>query len=186
VAGEGSSTIAPVNFVPTSTTSSAPPVALRAGNVSAIDSVTAPSPGMPVLRYADTWDANLEVGGGYGFGDARRAAFVGRVRAGALFVRGSSFLQAGATVEWAGLGPHPAFGLQFEYMHLESGGWLQIGGALDAGGHPGGMFAIGLSVVGVEAEARRIEGYAGLTPAIFAKLRLPLGVIAYAIGRRGR
>jgi hypothetical protein len=137
--------------------------------------------GIPMLRYANTWDVNLEGGVGSVFRDADRLAWLARGRFGALFVRDNSFWQVGATAEWVSSLNRPAFGLQGEYLHLELGTWLQVGGSLDTKGKPGGMIAAGLSIVGVEAQFREFENDTEGHVALLAKLRIPIGVLAYGL-----
>jgi len=137
--------------------------------------------GLPMLRYANTWDVNLEGGVGSVFRDSDRLAWLARGRFGALFVRDNSFWQVGATAEWVSSLNRPAFGAQGEYLHLELGTWLQLGGSIDTKGKPGGMVAAGLSIVGVEAQVREFENDTDPHVALLAKLRIPLGVLAYGL-----
>jgi hypothetical protein len=137
--------------------------------------------GIPMLRYANTWDVNLEGGVGSVFRDADRLAWLARARVGGLFVRDNNFWQVGATAEWVSALGRPAFGVQGEYLHLELGTWFQLGGSIDTKGKPGGMIAGGLSIVGVEAQYREFENDTEGHVALLAKLRIPIGVLAYGL-----
>ncbi len=133
------------------------------------------------LRYANTWDFNLEGGGGYVFGGVDKWTGFVRARPGVLLVRDDSFFQFGATAEYLGMLKRPAFGLQAEYLNLSLGGWLQLGGSLDTKARPGFNAAVGLSVVGIEAQVREFDGHGDPAFVLLAKLRLPIGILAYAI-----
>jgi hypothetical protein len=130
-----------------------------------------------------TWDANLEGGFGRAFGDihARTVSF-GRVRGGVLWAHGEWFTSLGAFYDLSNFTPG-TFGIQLEQMHLQSGMWIQIGGGVDVQPRAMGMLAVGWSVLGVEAQYRAF-GDGGIGPAIFGKLRIPLGIIGYALRHR--
>lgn len=134
-------------------------------------------------RHANTWDVNLDLGYGYAFGDARRGGGLARGRFGVLLVRDAVMLQFGGTAEWTTIAQHPAFGAQGEVLHVDTGAWFQLGGAIDTAGKPGGMMALGLSLFGVEAELRQYAGYDGLIVSVYGKLRIPVGILAYAASR---
>ncbi|MCL2726491.1 MAG: hypothetical protein FWD69_18885 [Polyangiaceae bacterium] len=138
---------------------------------------------MSTFRDATTWDLNLEGGYGYAFGDAHRGSALLRARPGVLFIRDSSVWQAGATVEWTSIGKELAFGVQAEYMHIGLGTWIQGGASVDAAARFGGMAAVGLSVFGVEAQVRN-DGFDSPIFALYAKIRIPIGLIVYAISSR--
>lgn len=140
---------------------------------------------MPRLRYANTWDVNLEFGLGSVFRDSDRFAMLGRGRFGALFVRENHFWQIGATVEYLNKVERPAFGIQGEYLNLEKGVWAQVGGNVDTKGHPGFVGALGFSIIGAEVQVREYEGDTVAHAALLGKIRIPLGILAYAIGERG-
>ena len=140
--------------------------------------------GIPMLRYANTWDVNLEGGVGSVFRDSKRLTFLTRARVGALFVRDNHFYQVGATAEWLSALDRPAFGAQAEYLNLEMGAWFQVGGSIDTKAKPGGMLAAGLSIVGVEAQLREFDGDTEPHVAVLAKLRLPIGILVYGIRSR--
>lgn len=140
--------------------------------------------GIPMLRYANTWDVNIEGGVGSVFRDSKRLTFLTRARVGALFVRDNHFYQVGATAEWLSALEGPAFGAQAEYLNLEMGAWFQVGGSIDTKAKPGGMLAAGLSIVGVEAQLREFDGDTDPHVALLAKLRLPLGILVYGIRSR--
>jgi hypothetical protein len=140
--------------------------------------------GEPVFRYANTWDLNFDVGVGYAFGDVGKWSGLARGRAGALIVRNDNFYQLGATAEYVGLVHRPAFGLQAEYLHLQLGTWFEVGASVDTKGRIGGMASAGLSIVGVEAEVRQFENLADPSFALFAKIRVPIGILVYGLQTR--
>jgi hypothetical protein len=134
-------------------------------------------------RYL-TWDANIDGAFGYSFqGDGHLSGF-GRVRGGLLFVneediQAPSFRALGLTYEISELTP-ATFGLQFEFMSLNSGAWFQVGAMVDIQPRPGFMLGAGLSLLGVEGQVRWSEGE-GAFVAIYGKLRIPLGIIGFAL-----
>jgi hypothetical protein len=136
----------------------------------------------PVYQRANTWDLNIDGAFGRFFGDdARWTGFV-RARAGILFVREPLYNAIGLTYEYSSLS-NATFGIQAEILHLDSGFWGQVGGLLDVSGRPGIMAAVGFSLVGIEAQYRSYDGL-GDGIAIYAKLRAPIGVLAYVFGTR--
>jgi hypothetical protein len=137
-----------------------------------------------VYSRANTWDLNIDGAFGRFFGDdAKWTGFV-RARAGILFVREPLYSAIGFTYEYSSLS-NATFGIQAEILHLDSGFWAQLGGLLDVSGHPGIMAAVGFSLVGLEAQYRTYDGL-GDGIAIYAKLRAPIGVLAYVFGTRDR
>jgi hypothetical protein len=137
-----------------------------------------------VYARANTWDLNIDGAFGRFFGDdAKWTGFV-RARAGILFVREPLYSAIGLTYEYSSLS-NATFGIQAEILHLDSGFWAQLGGLLDVSGHPGIMAAVGFSLVGIEAQYRTYDGL-GDGIAIYAKLRAPIGVLAYVFGTRDR
>lgn len=126
----------------------------------------------------DTIDLNLEGGGGRHFGEPPKTLGFGRARVGVMFARWPFFTMVGATYEFNNLSP-ASFGLQGELLHLSSGVWVQGGGSVDIHGKAGVMAALGLSVVGVEAQYRGYED-SGYGVAVLGKVRIPIGVILYA------
>ncbi len=142
-----------------------------------------PTPRPASLRYANRLNLDLELGYGDTFDDARKGNGLVRGRVGALFVRDDSFWQIGATTEYSSVS-RTAFGVQAEYLHLQMGGWLQVGGMLDLKGRPGLMAAMGLSLFGVEAQYRKLEGLEDPALAVLGKIRIPLGIIWYALETR--
>jgi hypothetical protein len=99
-------------------------------------------------------------------------------------VRDPVFLSLGATYELSNLSA-ATIGVQGEWMNLEVGVWGQAGPIFDVahGGRPGVMAALGWSIFGVEVQGRDMQD-AGFVGAIYAKLRIPIGIIAF--GFRGR
>jgi len=133
--------------------------------------------------HAITWDANLEGGFGRAFGDIHpRTVSFARVRAGILWAHGQWFTSAGIFYDLSNFTPG-TFGIQVEQMHLSSGFWIQAGAGIDVEPRAMGMLAVGWSVVGVEAQYRSF-GDAGIGPAFFGKLRIPLGLIGFALSNR--
>ena len=128
---------------------------------------------------SNTIDLNLEGGAGRHFGDPAKTLGFGRARAGVMFARWPIFTMIGATYEFNNLSA-ASFGLQGELLHLSSGIWGQLGGSVDIHGKAGMMAALGLSVVGVEAQYRGYED-SGYGVAVLGKLRIPIGVLLYAI-----
>jgi hypothetical protein len=194
----GSAAVAPV--APPGTTPVAPPVALSAAPPlaqghwvyvqdapapTAVSTATAKRIQLgPVYTKANTWDLNIDGAVGRYFGDEDRWTGFVRARAGVLFVREPLYSAIGFTYEYSSLA-NATFGIQAEVLHLDSGFWGQVGGLLDTKGNPGVMAAIGFSVIGVEAQYRAYPGL-GDGVAIYAKIRVPVGVLAYVLGVRDR
>lgn len=133
-------------------------------------------------RRETTWDLDVNAGYGRHFGDLEEFAFVGRARAGVLFVRQPRMYSAGATLKLSTSLPL-GVGIEAEYLNTESGLWLAPGAFLDTRGQPGGTLGVGLSLIGLVGELRRLQG-GDSTLAVFATLRLPIGVIAWAASHR--
>jgi hypothetical protein len=136
---------------------------------------------MARFRYANTWDLNLEGGGGYVFGDVDKWNGFVRARPGVLIVRNDDFYQAGLTAEYLGLLKRPAFGAQVEYLHLQLGTWAQLGGSIDTKGRPGGNLAVGLSIIGIEAQVREFDASSDPAFVLLGKIRLPIGIFVYGL-----
>jgi hypothetical protein len=132
-------------------------------------------------RKATTWDLNLEGGYGKELADGGRWTGWGRVRAGLLVVREPRFFALGATLDIANR-QRLAIGFQGEVIDTEMGLWLQVGPAMDTKGRLGGSIAAGLSLFGVEAQRRHVDGLGDAT-ILLGKLRIPLGVIGFATTR---
>ncbi len=129
-----------------------------------------------------TWDANLEGALGAGFPEEGSAKLLGfaRVRVGAMLIAAPHFLMVGATYEFSNKS-FATFGLQFEYMHLTSGAWMQVAPLFDAEHpRPGVSLAAGWATFGVELQQRAYEGL-GQTTALFGKVRFPVGVFVWAL-----
>jgi hypothetical protein len=129
-----------------------------------------------------TWDANLEGALGPGFAEQGSAKLLGfgRVRVGAMLIAAPHFLMVGATYEFSNRS-FATFGLQFEYMHLTSGAWMQVAPLFDAEHpRPGVSLAAGWATFGVELQQRAYEGL-GQTTALFGKVRFPVGVFVWAL-----
>jgi hypothetical protein len=136
-----------------------------------------------MLKRYTSWDANIEGGVGRVLSPGETAGLV-RARAGVLVIRDPLFYAFGATYELSHLSA-VTLGLQAELLHLESGFWAQAGPLLDVEKKArfGWMGSIGVSLIGVEYQGRDYNGY-GYTSAIFGKIRIPLGMIGFAV--RGR
>lgn len=139
---------------------------------------------MARFRHANTWDLNLEGGGGYVFGDIDKWTGFVRARPGVLFVRNDEFYQVGPTVEYLGMLKRPAFGAQVEYLHLQLGTWIQLGGSIDTKGRPGANAAVGLSIFGVEAQVREFDNSTDPAFALIGKIRIPLGILVYGLSTK--
>jgi hypothetical protein len=125
-----------------------------------------------------SWDLNLEGG----LGSAPPTLFaLGRLRAGLLVYQGPWYGAVGVTYEISTLAL-AAIGVQGEILHLGTGLWAQLGGALSTRGQPSAMFAFGWSLVGIEGEWRA-PTLAGPNWVILGKLRIPVALIVMAIQR---
>jgi len=131
---------------------------------------------------ARTWDLNLE--GGLGWNLTRDAPLLGLVRArGGLMWMDTTdfaaprFYSLGVTATYCGLGSL-AFGIQGELLDLSSGVWGQLGAHIDIDAAPGFEASLGWSLFGVEAQLR-LEDH-GNQAALFLKLRIPIGIIAFS------
>lgn len=139
--------------------------------------------GLGPQERATTWDMNLDLGYGRVFSDPGHWSTFGRVRAGVLHVHDTLYFALGATYDVSSLTP-ATFGVQGEVLHLESGFWFQLGGFVGTpGAHPGAMAAAGVSLIGIEAQARGYDDL-GTVGAVYLKVRVPVGIIAYALSRR--
>lgn len=163
-----------------STPATVPPAALPGAAPS-----LQPVPSTPERpRQTVTWDLNLDGAIGHSFEGEGHLSGFGRVRGGLLLFNESDlqapvFYALGLTYELSDFSP-ATFGLQVEAISLNSGLWLQLGAMVDVQPRPGAMAAVGFSLVGAEAQVRWSEGE-GAFFALFAKLRIPLGVIAVAL-----
>jgi len=149
---------------------------------------TAPAPkattyiGAPAgYRRATTWDLNIDGALGSTLGEGHALTGFGRVRGGILAVRDANVLALGLTYEYSNL-QKATFGIQAEYINDNSGAWIQIGALLDTQPRPGAMLAVGYSLFGVEGQVRSYEP-AGVTYALYAKLRIPIGFLAFEMGQ---
>jgi hypothetical protein len=148
--------------------------------------MAAPAVGNQMLKRYTSWDANIEGGVGRVLTGPGETTGLVRARAGVLVIRDPSFFAVGATYELSHLSA-ATLGVQAEYLNLESGFWGQIGPLVDVAAERnvrlGFMASAGISVFGVEYQGRDYNSY-GFSSAIFAKLRIPLGIIGFGI--RGR
>jgi hypothetical protein len=136
--------------------------------------------GVPAgYRRATTWDLNLEGALGSTFGSGHELTGFGRARGGVLAVRDANVFALGATYEYSNF-QKATFGVQGEYINDNSGFWLQLGALLDIQPRPGAMLALGYTVFGAELQVRSYEPM-GVTFAAYAKIRLPIGFIAYEL-----
>jgi len=139
--------------------------------------------GLGPRERATTWDMNIDLGYGRVFSDPGHWSTFGRVRAGVLHVHDTIYLALGATYDLSSLSP-ATFGVQGEFLHLESGFWLQLGGFIGTpGARPGGMAAVGFSLLGIEAQARSYDDL-GSVGAVYLKVRIPIGVLVYGLTHR--
>lgn len=169
---------APAAAVPPAPTTTEPSLAPQAQPEATASPVT-PAAVMPtrLVKPRLGWDVNVE--GGFGrYFPAHDAFGFGRVRGGLLYSADPMFFALGATYEWSNLEP-ATFGVQAEAMHIETGLWAQVGGLVDLQVHPGAMFALGWSVLGVELQYRKFDpsdwGFAAV-----GKIRIPVTFIAKA------
>lgn len=130
-------------------------------------------------RSATTWDLNLEGAVGSTLGRGSAWTGFGRARFGALVIRDANVFAFGVTYECSTIQP-ATFGAQVEYMNDNSGLWVQAGPLIDIQPRLGVMLGAGYSLVGVEAQLRSYEP-TGATFAVYAKIRIPIGFIAYEI-----
>jgi hypothetical protein len=137
-----------------------------------------------MMKKYTSWDANIEGGIGRVLNGPGETTGLLRARAGILVIRDPNFFAVGATYELSHLSA-ATLGVQGEYLNLESGFWGQIGPLVDVaeGGKLGFMASIGVSLIGVEYQGRDYNAY-GFSSVIFAKVRIPLGMIGF--GLRGR
>jgi hypothetical protein len=133
-------------------------------------------------RKFTTWDASLDAGYGHQFGDNARGLWLGRAGAGLLFVRDPSFYTLGLSYEYSTLS-RASLGLDAEVMQLDSGLWVQARASsdLDHGMRPGAALSLGWSLFAIEADVRSRES--GAVTALYGKLRIPLGLIGFALQR---
>ncbi|HEY5372915.1 MAG TPA: hypothetical protein VIK01_04480 [Polyangiaceae bacterium] len=133
-------------------------------------------------RKFTTWDASLDAGYGHQFGDNARGLWLGRAGAGLLFVRDPTFYTLGLSYEYSTLS-RASLGLDAEVMQLDSGLWVQARASsdLDHGMRPGASLSLGWSLFAIEADVRSRES--GAVTALYGKLRIPLGLIGFALQR---
>ena len=74
-------------------------------------------------------------------------------------------------------------GLEVETLGLASGTWLQLGVLLDVQPRPGAKLAVGWSLFGVEGQVRWDKDD-GVFWAAYAKVRVPVGILGWALSRR--
>jgi hypothetical protein len=132
-------------------------------------------------RRATTWDVNLDGALGSTLGTERSFADFVRIRAGVLAFRDANVFALGATYEYSNL-EKATFGGQVEYISDNSGLWLQLGALVDTQPRLGAMTAVGYSLLGVELQLRSFES-TGTTFVAYAKLRVPIGFLAYELRR---
>lgn len=145
-----------------------------------------------------TWDIDLQGGVGYVMDTTSKTnnftlGFV-RARAGVLTVPTYPWIIAfGPTFELNNFGatypsPGAAFGAQIELTNFGIGWWARVGPSLDTSSRPSIAGAVGWSFFGVEARYTGNWGY--IDPvhnesyAVLGTVRLPIGVIAYALSRK--
>jgi hypothetical protein len=140
------------------------------------------APALPQRKSYTSWGANLDFGVGRVLSPGETVT-MGRARAGVLVIRDPSFYSIGVTYELSQIST-ATLGVQAEYLHLDSGLWGQVGPLFDVGnrGKFGFMAALGFSLIGVEYQGR--DYMDGFSSVLFAKIRIPLGIIGF--GLRGR
>jgi len=130
-------------------------------------------------RRATTWDVNLDGALGSTVGSEHALTGFGRLRAGLLVFRDADVFALGATYEYSNL-EKATFGVQAEYISDNSGLWFQLGALLDTQPEPGAMIALGYALFGAEVQVRSYESL-GVTFSGYAKLRIPIGFLAYEL-----
>ena len=143
-----------------------------------------PGDSLPRMPSAMIWDLNLDGAAGRVFADPAYWGYFGRARLGVTWVRDPAFYSLGVTYD-IGKDSYATVGVQGEAMHLSSGCWLQAGAMLDLEhrARPGGSFSLGFSVVGVELQVKDLPDH-GWTPALYGKIRIPVGLLAFALTER--
>jgi hypothetical protein len=137
-----------------------------------------------VSESTTTWDLNLEGGLGHAFDSTGTFAGWGRIRGGLLWVDESDvaapmFYSLGVFTDFSSFDAHVSYGLQAELLSLRTGWWVQGGAAFDVAPNPVLVGSLGWSVVGIEAQGRWDESSEPFL-AVFGKLRIPIGVLAFA------
>jgi hypothetical protein len=161
-----------------------PPSSSAAPRVATSAEATAQAPtafiGAPSgYRRATTWDVNLDGALGSTVGSEHALTGFGRLRAGLLVFRDADVFALGATYEYSNL-EQATFGVQAEYISDNSGLWIQLGALLDTQPQPGAMVAVGYALFGAELQVRSYESL-GVTFSGYAKLRIPIGFLAYEL-----
>lgn len=141
--------------------------------------------GLP--KRVATWDLNLEGALGHSFADDGGLTGFGRVRGGVLSLDANDLsapmFALGFFADGSNLATEVAYGVQGEVDFNNLGLWFQLGAGVDTAPRPMAMAAAGWAILGLEAQGR-FDSDDGLYPALFAKLRIPIGVGA-AVGRYG-
>ena len=103
-----------------------------------------------------------------------------RLRAGVLFAFDPLFVVVGASGQVGGLGKY-SLGLEAQFIHMEAGGWLQLGVAplRDTGGASLSA-TIGFTLFGIEYQ-RDIAGDAEGDQALLLTAHVPFGVLRAAM-----
>jgi hypothetical protein len=130
-------------------------------------------------RRATTWDLNIDGALGSTLGAEHALAGLGRIRAGALLFRDANVFALGLTYEYSNL-EKATWGGQVEYISDNSGLWLELGALVDMQPRLGAMTAVGYSLLGIELQLRSFEA-TGTTFVAYAKLRIPIGFLAYEL-----
>ena len=154
---------------------SSPPTLGQAAPATPTAYVGAPSG----YRRAITWDLNVDGALGATLGNGSTLAGFGRVRAGVLSIHDADVLALGASYEYGSLQKF-TFGVQAEYINDNSGLWVQLGALLDTQPRPGAMAAVGYALFGAEVQLRS-DAATGATVAVYGKLRIPIGFLAYEL-----
>lgn len=164
--------------------SAGPPTAAVAAASS--KSPTGAAPRIPAggfeLDRATTWDLDIEGAIGRYFGSSDRWTGLVRARGGVLFVRDPVYDSIGATFECSSLSK-ATFGIQVEVSRIDAGFWAQAGALLDVTARPGAMLSGGWSIFGLEGQVRSYAGL-GFGVTVFAKVSIPIGIVAHVLGTR--
>ncbi|MDP6942647.1 MAG: hypothetical protein QF464_00735, partial [Myxococcota bacterium] len=94
------------------------------------------------------------------------------LRGGLLLIREPMFISVGLTAMFDTWQP-PAFGVEAELMHLQTGLWMHAGAFIDIEASSGATYGLGWSIYGLETQVR-VDTTGETVWTILAKLRVPL------------
>jgi hypothetical protein len=126
-------------------------------------------------RSGISWDLALEGGYGVRLSGTLDDQFLGRARVGGLFLSDPWVLQLGVLGELGGLSS-AGVGVQGQAVHLRSGFWSQLGGAVGHGSDFVSYVSVGWTLLGVEWQHRYTST---ADNALFFKISLPIGLAIF-------